>query len=184
MSFIGYARVSSADQDLAIQMDALRGAGCDEIFAEKHTASTTKGRGELDKALAALRPGDTLLVHRLDRLTRSLHDLTSIMRVLVERHCNFRCTEQGGLELNTLTGQLMLHILGAVAEFDLGLKRERQREGIAQARARGAYVRPIDEVAAAECKRLRRKGMGAVAIAAQTKLKVRQVYRFTPGMWR
>jgi len=132
---VGYARVSTDDQTLALQQDALQQAGCKEIFTD--TISGTKAeRPGLDEALRFLREGDTLVVWRLDRLGRSLKYLIEVMTTLTERRIGFRSlTEQ--IDTTTSGGKLIFHVFGALAEFERDLIRERTKAGLAAARARG-----------------------------------------------
>ncbi len=132
---IGYARVSTGDQTLALQLDALRAAGCERIFEE--TASGTKAeRPILKEALAYARPGDTVVVWRLDRLGRSLGHLIETVTALADRGIGFRSlTEQ--IDTTTSGGKLIFHVFGALAEFERDLIRERTHAGLAAARARG-----------------------------------------------
>lgn len=134
---IGYARVSSADQDLNLQIDALIQAGCkkEHIFTDKLSAIKDNRPG-LDKALSFLRPGDTLVVWRLDRLGRSLKDLIEIVEQLGVKKVNFK-TLTDGIDTTTSGGRLIFHIFGAIAEFERELIRERTNAGLAAARARG-----------------------------------------------
>lgn len=132
---IGYARVSTDQQTTALQTDALRAAGCTRIFLE--TASgALDARPELAKALDHLRPGDTLVVWKLDRLGRSLRHLIETIKGLQDRGVAFRSISE---DVNTLTpgGKLVFHIFGALAEFERDLIRERTRAGLEAARARG-----------------------------------------------
>ena len=132
---IGYARVSTFDQDLSLQRDALEAAGCERIFAD--TISGAKAnRPHLDAALDHLRPGDTLVVWRLDRLGRSLSELIDLITALNKEAIAFRSlTEQ--IDTTTSGGKLIFHIFGALAEFERELIRERTQAGLAAARARG-----------------------------------------------
>lgn len=136
---IGYARVSSVGQSLEIQIEQLEGAGCDRIYREKESGSETTRRFELEKALDQLRPGDVLLVTRLDRLARSVPDLYKILERIQKAGAGFQCVHQAGVDTTSPTGKLMLGILGIVAEFERDLIRERQASGIAKARERGMY---------------------------------------------
>lgn len=131
---VGYARVSTYDQRLEVQEEALRAAGCVEVFAETMSGRKKVGREELERCLAGLKSGDTLVVMKLDRIARSVRDLVVIMTDLVDRGIGFQCLTQGGIDLNSITGRFMLHVLGAVAEFEVELIRERSVEGIARAR--------------------------------------------------
>jgi DNA invertase Pin-like site-specific DNA recombinase len=135
---IGYARVSSTGQSLELQLEALAAAGCDKIYREKASARSTDGRPELERALDQLRTGDELAVTRLDRLARSVPDLYAIVQRIDQAGASFSCLHQA-IETGTATGKLMLGVLGAVAQFERELTRERQREGIAAAKARGVY---------------------------------------------
>jgi len=132
---IGYARVSTDDQTLDLQLDALRRANCQKIYQE-HASGKTTSRPELDACLKSLREGDTLVVWRLDRLGRNLAHLIQLANAL----------ERSGIAFNSLTehintssssGQLTFHIFASLAEFERNLIRERTRAGLAAARARG-----------------------------------------------
>jgi DNA invertase Pin-like site-specific DNA recombinase len=136
---IGYARVSSGGQSLELQLEALAAAGCEKIYREKESGRSTVKRAELERALDDLRPGDELIVTRLDRLARSVPDLYTILQRASERGASFACLQQPGANTDTPTGKLLLGILGLVAEFENDLRRERQLEGIARARAAGKY---------------------------------------------
>jgi DNA invertase Pin-like site-specific DNA recombinase len=136
---IGYARVSSSGQSLELQLEALEAAGCEKIYREKESGRSTTKRAELERALEELRPGDELIVTRLDRLARSVPDLYSILQRASERGASFACLQQPGANTDTPTGKLLLGILGLVAEFENDLRRERQLEGIARAREAGKY---------------------------------------------
>src|ERR687889_660183 len=132
---IGYARVSTGEQTLHLQLDALRAANCGKIFEE--TASGAKAeRLLLKEALAYARPGDTLVVWRLDRLGRSLKDLIETVADLATRGIGFKSlTEQ--IDTTTSGGKLIFHVFGALAEFERDLIRERTNAGLAAARERG-----------------------------------------------
>lgn len=136
---IGYARVSSSGQSLELQLEALRGAGCEKIYQEKESAKSIAKRAELDRALADLRAGDELVVTRLDRGFRSVADLYSSLNLIRDRGATFTCLQQPGANTNDATGKLLLGILGVVAEFENDLRSDRQREGIARAKASGVY---------------------------------------------
>jgi DNA invertase Pin-like site-specific DNA recombinase len=135
MSLIGYARVSTTDQHLHLQQDALKNAGCLKIFTDTISGSTTERKG-LDEALEFLRSGDTLVVWRLDRLGRSLKHLIETVTLLQEKSIGFKSlTEQ--IDTGTSGGKLIFHIFGALAEFERNLIRERTNAGLLAARARG-----------------------------------------------
>lgn len=135
---VGYARVSTTDQSLDIQVEALKAAGCEKVFSEKRSGTTTK-RDALHSALEFVREGDVLLVTRLDRFARSSVDLHNMVRALEDKGVGFRCIEQSGVDTTTSSGKLMLSMLGAVAEFETAIRRERQQEGIEKAKAAGVY---------------------------------------------
>ena len=135
---VGYARVSTTDQDLTIQLGGLEAAGCDRVFSEK-VSGTTAQRAQLQQCLDFVREGDVLLVTRLDRFARSAKDLHNMLDALSSKGVGFRCVEQSGIDTTTSMGRLVLGILGNVAEFETALRSERQREGIDAAKQRGAY---------------------------------------------
>ena len=174
---IGYARVSSVGQSLDLQIEALTAAGCEKIFAEKMSGRSTKDRVELANALEFVREGDTFMVTRLDCLARSVSDLHHIMQCLTEKGAEFSCLLQSDVVTSTTTGKLMLSILGAVAEFETDLRRERQMEGIAKAKAAGRYKGRPAKIDASEIKTLKDRGMGASAIARELKIGRASVYR-------
>lgn len=174
---IGYARVSSVDQDLEIQIERLMAAGCDKIFAEKYTGTTTKGRDALGDALHFVREDDVLVVTRLDRLARSGADLYRIIDHLNTEGVGFRCLDQGAVDTTSSTGKLTLAILGAVAEFETAIRRERQREGIAKAKAHGIYKGRPPSIDPAQVRELREAGKGPAAIARELGISRPSVYR-------
>jgi DNA invertase Pin-like site-specific DNA recombinase len=132
---IGYARVSTTDQTLALQQDALEKAGCERIFTD--TASGAKSeRVGLDEALSHLRKGDTLVVWRLDRLGRSLKHLIETITSLNDRKIGFKSITEA-IDTTTSGGKLIFHIFGALAEFERDIIRERTQAGLSAARARG-----------------------------------------------
>ena len=133
---IGYARVSTQDQNPDLQIDALRLAGCEEVFIDKVSASGLKIRPEWESCLRALRKGDTLVVWKLDRLGRSLKDLVGIIQALENRSIGFRTLTEN-IDTTSTGGKLIFHIFGALAEFEHCLIRERTIAGLAAARARG-----------------------------------------------
>jgi len=132
---IGYARVSSDDQSLDLQLDALKEAGCARVFTEK-ASGALDDRLELAKLLDHLRPGDIVVVWRLDRLGRSLKHLIEIVRDLEERGVDFRSLTEG-INTTSPSGKLVFHLFGALAEFERGLIVERTKAGLEAARARG-----------------------------------------------
>ncbi len=134
---VGYARVSTDDQNSSLQRDALQRAGCDIIFADEGVSGTTASRPSLDRALAALKEGDTLVTWRLDRLGRSLANLISIVTRLEHRGVAFNSLTEA-IDTRTASGRLLFHVMGALAEFERSLISERTRAGLDAARRRGA----------------------------------------------
>ena len=132
---IGYARVSTDDQHLDLQRDALKQAGCGVIYEEKASGKNTS-RPELDQCSKALRSGDTLVIWRLDRLGRSLPDLVKIVAELENRGVHFESLTEK-IETGNAAGKLQFHVFAALAEFERALIRERTQAGLAAARARG-----------------------------------------------
>lgn len=134
--YIGYARVSTSDQDLSLQIDDLAAAGCAVIFKDK--VSRAKGnRPGLDDCLKTLRKGDTLIVWRLDRLGRSMQHLVSVVTDLKHQGIGFRSLRDGAIDTTTASGELIFNIFAALAQFEAELIRERTRAGLLAARARG-----------------------------------------------
>lgn len=132
---IGYVRVSKHEQNEALQIDALKEAGCEKWFVDKITGSKAERKG-LSEVLAYLRAGDTLVVWKLDRAGRSLKHLIELLKDLQERGIEFlSLTEQ--IDTTTPGGKLIFHLVGALAEFERDLIRERTNAGLAAARARG-----------------------------------------------
>jgi DNA invertase Pin-like site-specific DNA recombinase len=132
---IGYARVSTQDQNPELQLNALRDAGCEELFQEKATGRFRE-RPELTACLRSMRKGDTLVVWKLDRLARSLKDLVEIVHDLNQRGVGFRSLTEA-IDTTSSGGRLVFHIFGALAEFEHSLIRERTIAGLVAARARG-----------------------------------------------
>lgn len=132
---IGYARVSTQEQDTALQRDALRAAGCEKLFEEK-ASGAQRDRPQLTSALDYMRSGDTLVVWKLDRLARSLRQLIDTVEELHTRGIGFRSLTES-IDTTTAGGKLIFHIFGALAEFERSVIRERTQAGLAAARARG-----------------------------------------------
>lgn len=132
---IGYARVSTNDQNPELQVDALEKAGAEQVFQEKFTGSSRE-RPELSQCLRMLRPGDVLVVWKLDRLARSLKDLVEIVQDLQDRGIGFKSLTES-IDTTSSGGRLVFHIFGALAEFERDLIRERTIAGLQAARARG-----------------------------------------------
>lgn len=132
---IGYARVSTDDQNLDLQNDALEAAGCERIHRDRASGARAERPG-LARALEDLRPGDTLVVWRLDRLGRSLKDLIARAEALEAQGAGLRSLQES-IDTDSSGGRLVFHLFGALAEFERNLVRERTQAGLAAARARG-----------------------------------------------
>ena len=132
---LGYARVSTSDQDAALQIDALKAAGCYRVFVDTISGSLAS-RPELDKLLDQIRPGDTLVVWRLDRLGRSIRHLIDQLSALSAREVGFRSLQET-IDTTSSGGRLVFHVFAALAEFERDLIKERTNAGLKAARARG-----------------------------------------------
>lgn len=132
---IGYARTSTLDQHLDLQLDALQQAGCETIYQEK-ISSVKDNRPELENCLKALRRGDTLYIWRLDRLGRSLKDLVKLVNEIQDKGCGLVSLKEN-IDTSTPTGKLTFHLFASLAEFERDLIRERTRAGMLSARSRG-----------------------------------------------
>jgi DNA invertase Pin-like site-specific DNA recombinase len=172
----GYARVSTTDQDLAVQREALERAGCTVIREEKVSGTSRQGREELGILMTFLQPGDELVVTRVDRLARSIGDLQDIVRELRARQVGLVATEQP-IDTSTAAGKAFLDILDMFAEFETNLCRERQMEGIAKAKERGVYKGRKLTVDAEWVRALHAREMGPVAIAEEVGVSRSTVWR-------
>ena len=176
---IGYARVSTADQTLSMQLDALRAAGCERVYQE--TASGKQAdRPELSQALKALRPGDTLMVWRLDRLGRSLPHLIQTVASIEAQGASFESITEK-IDTHSATGRLVFHVFSALAEFERNLISERTREGLQAARRRGTKGgrRPVlDATAVAQVRSLMAdRTTSPAAIAQRFKISKSTLYK-------
>ena len=133
---IGYARVSTDDQNTDLQLDTLKAAGCEKIFTDKGISGAVQQRPELDKALAQAGPDDVLMVWKLDRLGRSLPHLIEIITRLADRKAGF-CSISEAIDTTTAGGKLVFHIIGALAEFERSMISERTKAGLEAAKRRG-----------------------------------------------
>jgi len=172
----GYARVSTTDQDLSIQQAALEAAGCLKIFAEKKSGTRRDGRTELQVLLECVREGDVVVVTRIDRLARSVKDLQDLVLELREKGVALRATEQP-IDTTTAAGKAFLDMLGVFAEFETNLRRERQLEGIAKAKAAGVYTGRKPSLDVERVKALYAAGKKPTAIARELKMARSSVYR-------
>ncbi|HFD0819972.1 TPA: recombinase family protein [Legionella pneumophila] len=177
MACYGYARVSSIDQDYVLQEQALRAAGCEIVRAEKASGTSRQSRTELELLLQFLQPGDTLMVTRVDRLARSIKDLQDIVYLLKEKNVALKATEQP-IDTHTAAGKAFLDMLGVFAEFETNLRRERQLEGVAAAKQRGAYSGRKKAIDDKEIQRLRfQEKLSPTAISRLLGIGRTSVYR-------
>ena len=178
MAIIGYGRVSTRDQSLEVQLEALNKAGCRKVFSEKVSGTTKQGREQLALCLDYVRDGDTLVITRIDRLARSMRDLQNVAYDLKERGVNLIVTEQN-VDTSTSAGRAFFNMLGVFAEFETDLRKERQAEGIAKAKKAGKYKgrKPTVSIKSNEVLSLIEKGVGKAEIARQLEMSRQSVYR-------
>ncbi len=172
---IGYCRVSTSDQDLALQIERLE-AECDTVRAETASGTRMEGRSELIAILDFIRPGDVLIVTKLDRLARSVFDLQMIVTRLRAKDAGLRVLDQP-IDTTTPAGKMMFDILGAFAEFETALRRERQMEGINKAKANGAYKGGKKRHSDQDIIDLADQGIGATEIARRLGCSRATIYR-------
>lgn len=177
---IGYARTSTLDQKagLEVQIDELKAANCEKIFEEQVSSVDVAARKKLSEALDFVRENDTLVVTRLDRLARSVPHLLKILATLTEKGASLRILAMG-IDTATPTGKLMLTVLGGIAEFEREIMLERQREGIAKAKAAGKYKgrQPTAQAKSDEVLELAKSGVGPSEIARHIGISRASVYR-------
>jgi DNA invertase Pin-like site-specific DNA recombinase len=176
---IGYARASTIDQEAGFQaqIKALTAAGCEKVFSEQ--VSSVAQRPQLEAALDYLRGSDVLVITRLDRLARSVAHLVAIGEQLQSKGVSLKVLDQA-IDTSTPTGRLMFNMLGSIAQFERELMLERQREGIARAKAEGKYKgrRPTARAKTSDVQRLRAEGIGPTEIGKRLKISRASVYRF------
>jgi DNA invertase Pin-like site-specific DNA recombinase len=178
MALVGYARVSTIDQDHQIQVTALKNAGCEKIFSEKKSGATLWNRPEFEKCMDYLREGDTLIVVRIDRLARSLRDLQNLVHDLKQQGIEIKAIEQP-IDTRSAAGKAFLDMLGVFAEFENNLRRERQLEGIARAKEEGKYKgrKPTARAKSEQVIHLISQGYTREAAAEKLGIGVASVYR-------
>lgn len=178
MEWVGYARVSSIDQNLYIQLDALKKAGCRIIFYEKKSGTSKNGRTAFEECMDYIREGDTLVVTRIDRLTRSILDFQNILNTLKSKGIELKALEQP-VDTGSASGKLFMDILGVFAEFETSLRRERQLEGVARAKKAGVYKgrKPTARAKSDEVMVLIQQGYTRAAIAKKLEIGIASVYR-------
>lgn len=177
---IGYARTSTLDQTAGLEAQErdLRAAQCEKVFSEQVSSVDQTARAKLAEVLDYLREGDTLVVTKLDRLARSVTHLHSMLGQITAKGANLKILSMG-IDTATPTGKLLLTIMGGVAEFEREVMLERQREGIAKAKAEGKYKgrKPTAQAKAEQVKVLIEEGVGPTEIAQRLGIGRASVYR-------
>lgn len=180
---VGYARVSTQDQDTALQVDALKAAGCERIFEEK-ASGAQRDRPELKEALGFMRTGDTLVCYRLDRVARSLKQLIETVEDLEARGIGFKSLNEQ-IDTTSAGGKLVFHIFASLAEFERSLIRSRTMAGLEAAKARGRVggrPKSLDDEKLAVAKTLlANSDMTVTAIAKQIGTTPATLYRYLPA---
>ncbi len=176
MTKLGYARVSTTDQNTDLQIERLGAAGCEVVRQEKVSGRSRNGRSELETVMEFLRPGDTLCVYKIDRLGRSTRDVLNLVHELEQKGASLEVLEPA---INTAgpMGKMVLTVLGMVAEMELGFIRERQRAGIERAKVAGVYRGRPAKLDHSKIRELRAQGMGATEIAEKVGCKRAMVYK-------
>ena len=182
MAIVGYARVSSSGQSLAVQLDKLSEAGCTEVFQEKRSGLTAQ-RPALKECLRFVRKGDVLVITRLDRLARSTLDLHKIVQELDERDVGFKVLDQP-IDTTTKEGRLMFSIIASIAQFETELRKERQMEGIEKAKENGVKFgrqAVLSDAQVAEMRSKRDSGILIKNLMSEYGLSKASVYRLLQG---
>ena len=173
---IGYARVSTDDQNLSIQKASLEADKCKIVFEEKKSGTKRAGRAQLDLALKVLQEGDTLVVTRLDRLGRSLRDLANIAHEIDSIGGHLRVVEQS-VDTSTSAGRAFFGMLAVFAQFETDVRRDRQAEGIAKAKKAGVYTGGKPRISRKKVSEMIQEGCGPAAIARSLGVSRMSVYR-------
>lgn len=176
MARIGYARVSTTDQDLTTQLERLAAEGCSIVRSEKVSGGSRDGRVELETILQFLRPGDELVVARLDRLGRSTRDVLNIIHEAEQRQA-FVTVLDPHVSTRGDMGHLVMTVLGMVAQMERRFIKERQRDGIERAKVAGVYKGGKARIDPIQVLRLKARGLGAASIAREMGCSRMQVYR-------
>ena len=173
---VGYARVSSADQGLAIQIKALKEYGCDKIYQEKRSGTTTLGREQLQECLDFVRDGDELVITRIDRICRNVLDLEIIVKELTKKGVSLSATEQP-ISTKDATSNAFISMLSVFAELETNLRKERQLEGIQRAKELGKYKGRKEQVDACVVQQLKADGVSIKDIANRFNVTKRTIHR-------
>ena len=173
---VGYARVSSIGQNLDAQIDSLKRYGCEKIFQEKVSGTSTEGRDELKRCLEFVREKDEFVVTMVDRCSRSVLDLQMIVKELTDKGVDLTATEQP-VSTKDATSRCFLDMLSVFSSFETNLRRERQLAGIKIAKEKGKFKGRVAKIDAKQIQRLKDEGLGASEIAKQMNIERTSVYR-------
>ena len=173
---VGYARVSSVSQNLDSQLKSLNEYGCEKIFQEKVSGTSTQGRDKLKQCLDFVREGDEFVITRIDRCSRSILDLQLIVKQLKEKGVTISATEQP-ISNKDATGKCFMDMLGVFAEFETNLRSERQMEGVRIAKEQGKFKGRQSSIDRDQVLKLKSEGKGASAIAKEMNIDRTSVYR-------
>ena len=173
---VAYIRVSSSSQSLELQREAVQKENVDKIFEEKVSGTSTQGREKLKELLEFVREGDSVYITRTDRLARSILDLQLIVKELTDKGVSLVATEQP-ISTKDATSKCFLDMLGVFAEFETNIRKERQMEGIAKAKAKGIYKGGKAKINVEDIIKLKNEGLGATAIAKRMNIHRDSVYR-------
>ena len=173
---VAYIRVSSSSQSLELQREAVQKENVDKIFEEKVSGTSTQGREKLKEMLEFVREGDSVYITRTDRLARSILDLQLIVKELTDKGVSLVATEQP-ISTKDATSKCFLDMLGVFAEFETNIRKERQMEGIAKAKAKGIYKGGKAKINVEDIIKLKNEGLGATAIAKRMNIHRDSVYR-------
>lgn len=180
MTRIGYARTSTVEQNIEVQIAALEAAGCVTIRSDQKSGTSRDGRDGLNTILDFMREGDTLVVTRIDRLARSVKDLQDIVATIKAKGAFLEATEQP-VDTSTAAGKAFFDMLGVFAEFETNLRRERQSEGIEAAKARGVYKGRKPSLDRDAIVQMSAEGAGPSVIAKKLGVARSSVYRVLEG---
>ena len=173
---VGYARVSSVSQNLDSQLKSLNEYGCEKIFQEKVSGTSTQGRDKLKQCLEFVREGDEFVITRIDRCSRSILDLQLIVKQLKEKGVTISATEQP-ISNKDATGKCFMDMLGVFAEFETNLRSERQMEGVRIAKEQNKFKGRQSSIDRDQVLKLKNEGKGASAIAKEMNIDRTSVYR-------
>lgn len=177
MTIVGYARVSTLDQDHTTQLERLTAAGCTKLFSEKKSGTSQINRSELEACIDWIREGDTITVTKIDRLARSAQDLYNIVERIEKKGVTLQALDQP-IDTRTPHGKALLGMLAIFAEFETNIRKERQLEGIAKAKAEGAYKgrKATAQAKKADMERLLSEGLSKPKIAKKLGVSTASVY--------